>query len=315
MTTPSISKNNRVNEYIYNLANHVLRQEYDNDSSLLPRVMKCLFHDGLMSCLQKTGMLSELVFHGGTCLQRIYGSPRLSEDLDFCVRQELPGAGDFEKFCADLEGVFRSDFAPAFQIANEDIFFREPKKSMEELRKGEVLTWRIGIIVALGAARQVIKIDVENRCPCTLEEVRFKPLADIPAFGDIFLYAQSRREILVNKILSIFQRKRLQYRDCFDTGFLAQSWHDVDRDLLHGKIDSLSDPDSLARNIAERKALFREESFWEDYRAEMEKFLAPGPRKTFLTKQAIAFSSGILARAAEEIEEYLEPTNDTGPCP
>ncbi len=54
---------------------------------MLPVIMKSLIHDEVLPALQQSGILKNLVFQGGTALQRFYGNRRFSEDLDFVCGQ------------------------------------------------------------------------------------------------------------------------------------------------------------------------------------------------------------------------------------
>lgn len=64
------------------LVNEALRSRADL-SSLRPVVEKELLHHDILREMSAAGLLAGLTFIGGTCLRSCYGSPRLSEDLDF----------------------------------------------------------------------------------------------------------------------------------------------------------------------------------------------------------------------------------------
>ena len=52
-------------------------------SVLRPVVEKELLHHDILREMSEAGLLAGLTFIGGTCLRACYGSPRLSEGLDF----------------------------------------------------------------------------------------------------------------------------------------------------------------------------------------------------------------------------------------
>lgn len=54
-------------------------------------VEKELLHHDILREMNAAGLLARLAFIGGTCLRACYGSPRLSEDLDFA------GGADFTR--------------------------------------------------------------------------------------------------------------------------------------------------------------------------------------------------------------------------
>ena len=51
--------------------------------SLKSTVEKELLHYEVLATMANNGFLKKLTFQGGTCLRMMYGSNRLSEDLDF----------------------------------------------------------------------------------------------------------------------------------------------------------------------------------------------------------------------------------------
>ncbi|MBO6267089.1 MAG: nucleotidyl transferase AbiEii/AbiGii toxin family protein, partial [Synergistaceae bacterium] len=207
------------NEFVYDNAKEILRKAYDNDMSLLPTIIKCSLHDGIMQSLNASGLLQQMVFHGGTSLQRIHGSARLSEDLDFCMRNDISELAVFKTFCKDFETVLKEDFSKIYGIDDSDIFFRESGKDTSIIQDGDVFTGKIGIVVPLGEKRQIINIELENREPLTAE---IQPFGRLPndAFqhDDIYLNVETKEEMLVNTFISLFQRTRFQYRDFYDIG-------------------------------------------------------------------------------------------------
>ena len=52
---------------------------------LRPVLLKELLHYDILLCLDQSGFLATLTFHGGTALRLCYGAPRFSEDLDFAA--------------------------------------------------------------------------------------------------------------------------------------------------------------------------------------------------------------------------------------
>ena len=72
------------------LVDEALRTRADL-ASLRPVVEKELLHHDILREMSEAGLLAGLTFVGGTCLRACYGSPRLSEDLDFT------GGSDFRR--------------------------------------------------------------------------------------------------------------------------------------------------------------------------------------------------------------------------
>lgn len=95
----------------------------------------------LLSFIYNSKEYRELIFTGGTCLRKLYGLPRLSEDLDFDYR----GAFDVERFARQVAKYFAAELqykqASAKISGNQrTVFVKFPL--LEELglgRRGEVL--------------------------------------------------------------------------------------------------------------------------------------------------------------------------------
>ena len=145
-----INTDNRKNLLVYNNALKILETNYNGDETLLSTIIKCSFHDGIMEALETSGMLKYMVFHGGTSLQRIYGSERLSEDLDFCVRENILKLSDFQEFCMNFKNVVEDNLRHNYDIDKLDIFFNPPKNDISLTEENGVLTWKIAINIMLG---------------------------------------------------------------------------------------------------------------------------------------------------------------------
>lgn len=300
-----ISRNNSENSLVFASAREIVEKQFDNDISLLPTALKCLFHDGVIRSLGKAGMLGEMVFHGGTCLQRVYGSPRLSEDLDFCVARAFSQRSEFDLFCKDLESALREYLAHYYHVDQDDIFLRSPKRPTEQPNTSDVFTWRLGIIIKFGAARQLIKIDLENRPGLTAEMKKFASLAagTLSLPNDLFLNTQSIREIMANKFMSIFLRNRLQYRDCFDLAYFTNHMDDIDKDLLLRKIDTRIKYQEFIRRMDERLPVFaNQEQFLAGLGTEMSRFVSSSKLPLLLNNNLFAH----LVRLIENTSRYVE---------
>ncbi len=153
-----IDKKHRKNDVIYNNALQIIESKYQGEMVLLPTIITCSLHDGVMCALQKSGMLDSMVCHGGTSLQRIYGSDRLSEDLDFCMRKDITELTKFKGFCRDFEVVPKDALPQSYEIDAADIILRNPKNDMSIIQDGHVFTWKIGVIISLGEKQQIVKM-------------------------------------------------------------------------------------------------------------------------------------------------------------
>ena len=250
-----ISKQHKENEYILENANVILQDEFCGDIKLFNSVIKSILHTGIIESLYNTGMLQQLIFHGGTCLQRIYHSERLSEDLDFTINTDLIPISDFMYLCSKFKEILENDFLRNYRIDPEDIFFKENKNNFQQNIKGDVCTWKIAVILRLGEQRQLVKIDVENRKNETSETSLFEKLqGDCTSVKPIWITSQTQEEILINKCIAIFQRKRLQLRDFYDLGFLISHGIQINYDMLNRKIEQRMRKEEFIEAINRRKA-------------------------------------------------------------
>jgi hypothetical protein len=102
-------------------------------AALRPVIEKEIFHYDILRELNRAGYLKELVFMGGTCLRKCYGSERLSEDLDF--------AGGFSFKKQDLEGIGALLKKCLYEKYGFSVDVSDPEKET-----GNTNTWKIKII-------------------------------------------------------------------------------------------------------------------------------------------------------------------------
>lgn len=294
-----INKENRQNDFLIENTKEIIKKNFNNENSLFPLIMKCLFHDGIMNSLDESGILEYMTFHGGTCLQRIYGSSRLSEDLDFCMNKNVSELNEFKNFCHNFEDVLKTNFAKFYNIDESDIFLRNPKNNMSIAREGDVFTWKIGVIVTLGEQRQVIKIDIENTKSLTSEYKKFERISgDFISTKDIYLKAEKTDEILVNKFISIYQRNRIQYRDFYDIGFLSKFNKQINKKIFFEKIDKKFTNSIFLKKLNERKLLFDNiNEFKNKYKEEISRFIP-------IFQQKNCFSDKAIQHIKQQIYEY-----------
>ncbi|MBO4508121.1 MAG: nucleotidyl transferase AbiEii/AbiGii toxin family protein [Spirochaetaceae bacterium] len=229
-------------------------------------IEKELLHYDILRCMNEAGFLKNLTFMGGTCLRDCYGSPRLSEDLDFT------GGFDFSKesmkeFGSVIERTIRNKYSLPVTVT-------EPTKET-----GNTETWKIKIITRPERPdfpAQKINIDI-----CMLPSHQRKVLMIKNRYGvnmgmdGTLLYAESLSEILCDKLIAFARRpNRVKNRDLWDIHWLSQKNVNVNKDLLLQKLNdrriSESDFWQLYKNrLAEIK------SGQKDFLFEMRRFLIP----------------------------------------
>jgi len=162
-----------------------------------------------------------LVFKGGTCLQKIYGLNRFSEDLDFTVNQEI--------------GI------------DENVLVERVAKGLRDHGfPSEIETKKFGINTGiryliqgplyLGTRTSMcsLKMDVSWR-----EEIIMDPesITVYPLYNELFPYlshCMNKEEILSEKIRAILTRDAT--RDLYDLFFLLKKGIEPDMDMVKEKL-------------------------------------------------------------------------------
>jgi len=232
-------------------------------------VEKELLHHDILREMSRAGFLQKLTFIGGTCLRTCYGSPRLSEDLDFT------GGADFAKEeLAELGAVL---------VKRLEVKYGLPVSVSDPVRtEGNVDTWKLRVTTRPGRKHlpaQRINIDI-----CALPSHDRRPVmlrnhygVDMGTSG-LILQAQSRAEILADKIVAFAMRpKRLKNRDLWDIVWLHQQGVILPVDLVLRKvIDRQLVRATFRARLQERVDLLHTHTTCrKDFLAEMRRFLPP----------------------------------------
>lgn len=234
---------------------------------LRPVVEKEILHHDILREMSRAGLLARLTFIGGTCLRACYGSPRLSEDLDFT------GGIGFQK--EDLAGLGRT------LVERLEVRYGLPIKVGEPVQTGgNVSTWKLVIETRPNRRdlpAQRIHIDIcaiasHDRRPIVLRNIYG---IDLGTSG-LILQAQSREEILADKIIALaFRETRIKNRDLWDMAWLVQNGVVLPANLIPLKIAD------HYRSVAEFRALLTgrvaalrsDPRLREDFLKEMRRFL------------------------------------------
>jgi len=236
---------------------------------LRPAVEKELLHHDILREMSEAGLLSHLVFIGGTCLRVCYGSQRLSEDLDF-----TGGAGfsreNLEGFGGLMEERIEAKYGLQVRVA-------EPVRET-----GNVDTWKIRIETRPerpDLPSQRIHIDV-----AAIPSYDPRPMLLRNAYGiemgtsGLIVRAQSREEIFADKLLAFALRpNRLKNRDLWDIAWLRQQNVELPLALIPRKIeDHRQTRDEFCKRLRTRREQLLEDSGLQiAFHSEMRRFLPP----------------------------------------
>ena len=248
------------------LVNEALRARADL-FTLRSVVEKELLHHDILREMSGAGLLAGLTFIGGTCLRACYGSARLSEDLDFT------GGNDFRRQdLTDLGKILTQRLKNRYGLP---VRVSEPVKT-----GGNVSTWKLVIETRPGQRHlpaQRINLDI-----CAIPSHDPRPMMLRNLYGidlgtsGLILQAQSREEILADKIIAIaFRENRVKNRDLWDIGWLVQQGVELPTPLIPAKIhDHRREAAAFAAALEARLAALRTHSGMRaEFVKEMRRFL------------------------------------------
>lgn len=234
--------------------------------TLQPVVEKELLQHDILRELSHAGLLSGLTFIGGTCLRACYGSPRMSEDLDFT------GGGEFTyASLKSLGGVLVHRLGVKYGL---EVAVSDPVRE-----DAAVSTWKIRVITrpqAKSLPSQRINIDI-----CAIPSYAVKPAmlhnyygVDMGTAG-LILQVQSREEILADKYVALAFRKRIKNRDLWDILWLQRQGVKLPIELLPDKLkDHKQSQAYFIATLKEREQqLLHDEQLHSDFVFEMRRFL------------------------------------------
>lgn len=242
-------------------------QGQDRFAPIQAVVEKELLHHDILREMNEAGLLSRLVFIGGTCLRACYGASRLSEDLDFT------GGADFTReMLAGLGDVLTTNLQNKYGLRVE---VAEPVRE-----GGNVDTWKLRIVTRPESAhlpQQRIHIDI-----CAIPSHDARPMMLLNHYGvdmgtsGLILQAQSREEILADKMIALALRPgRVKNRDLWDLMWLRQQGVTLPMDLIPAKIsDHRRSVDDYVLRLQDRlEQLTGMPGMREDFLREMRRFL------------------------------------------
>lgn len=234
-----------------NLFDQLVTEALRNSADLAPLrpvVEKELLHHDILREMSAAGLLQGLTFIGGTCLRSCYGSPRLSEDLDFT------GGTSFQAgSLAELAQVLRERIGTRYGLP---VRISEPSLVTE----AKVSTWKLTIETRPGQRHlpaQRIHLDI-----CAIPSHDPVPMLPRQLYGidqgtsGLILQVQSRAEILADKIIALALREnRIKNRDLWDIAWLVQQGITLPPALIPKKIqDHQRDPIEFAELLTTRAA-------------------------------------------------------------
>ena len=195
-----------------------------------------LLHYDILYCLEQAGLLSSLVFQGGTSLRLCYGADRYSEHLDFAGGRNFSSA-QFALLKQRIETHVGGRYGLEVTITKPKLDKNEPARSGVSVHQ-----WRVSVVTDPGrrnVPKQRIHIEIAN-VPAYTSEVRklqanYEFLPD--GYADLLVMVESLDEIMADKLLALAaSRKRVRHRDIWDLAWLRQRGAEVQPELVGRKI-------------------------------------------------------------------------------
>ena len=232
-------------------------------------VEKELLHHDILREMGHADLLRDLVFIGGTCLRLCYGSPRLSEDLDFTTAMD---PGTVQERLSRLRRILKESLYDKYQLPVE---VSEPKHEA-----GLVRTWKVRVTTRPerpDLPPQRIHIDVQV-LPArdARPTIPRNPYRVEMGTSGLILSACSMEEILADKLIALALRSnRIKWRDLWDIVWLVQHDVAVSRSLIDKKAsDRGQSIATISSLVSERIAAAAGDHA--NFVGEMERFLPAG---------------------------------------
>ncbi|MEM4522876.1 MAG: nucleotidyl transferase AbiEii/AbiGii toxin family protein [Nitrososphaeria archaeon] len=163
----------------------------------------------------------ELIFKGGTALQKVYGLNRFSLDLDFTStngkEEEI-----VNKIAKDIK-----DFGYETEVS-KNVRYKEESKSLTLKIKGPLYDGTEKSITSL-------RIEISNRRDLQLEPETKEIVPIYPDIRPYIVLVMRLEEILAEKIRAIYKRGRA--RDLYDLWFLIRKNTKYDTKLINKKLE------------------------------------------------------------------------------
>ena len=188
----------------------------------------------------------ELIFKGGTALQKIYGLNRFSEDLDFTINTTR-----------DIEPILKH------VVTSMNIFgcgSVKKKKKEDDIGNTYVIKTKGPLFNGTEQSHAYLRLDISKREKVMLP---FKINTITPLYKDLPPYSvtvMDPSEIMAEKIRAILTRNNA--RDIYDLWFLIQKKTKVPRSLIDAKLTyykKVFTMDEFKKSIEKKEKIWKQE--------------------------------------------------------
>jgi predicted nucleotidyltransferase component of viral defense system len=251
-------------------------------SSLKTTVEKELLHYEIMMTLAENGFLKQLTFQGGTCLRMMYGSNRLSEDLDFAGGHEF----DF-RLLENLRDCLHSELSKKHNLK---INISQPDfDKLNQQQNVKVGRWKVSIETApedKSAPWQKIRLEIAT-VPAHSANLRpmVKAYPQLPdGYQTVLVNCESLAEIAADKYVALALRKTIKARDVWDLAWLYQQRVEASPQLVMQKFSDYQSDNGIERLSARLSEVpqYIESGY---FVTEMERFLLASVAQTSIRQK------------------------------
>lgn len=178
---------------------------------------------------------NELVFKGGTALQKVYGLNRLSRDLDFNLLNVQDPDPALRRMARKASAYYECDLGPPARIKH-GVGYKLRIKGPSYTGAEHVLPLTFNLLE---------KVELEP----SFKTINPGPVYKDPDMRVYSVFVMKEEEILAEKVRAVLTRKTLEPRDVYDIWFLLNKGIGFDMNMAKRKVES----DSAVFSIGEFK--------------------------------------------------------------
>lgn len=262
-----------------------------NSPHLKLSIIKEMLHLDIITALAKSDINRELVFQGGTCLRLCHKGSRFSEDLDFVLAN--PSSEFNASLFKEFETIFIKSVKDRYNLEAEVTF---PKDLNQTLSR-----WVAKVILPSSKA----KINIEV-CKVPSYDNSILQIRDFYNTGSNlapFLLAESKEEILADKMVAFTLRNYLKARDLWDIKFLADYNVKLNTQLIKKKISDYGvNFNNFSKELEIRANNLNFKAVEADFNKEMSRFL---PKDIYDDIIRFNYLDNIISAVKNYANEYL----------
>jgi hypothetical protein len=207
-----------------------------SEKTMVSQTLQIFALDGIAGAVHD--MPGRLMFHGGSSIATVHGSPRWSEDLDFVVSPEM--SNELDAVREQVEAIAAERIADITPGAKFELIDKgKARGKVREADPGTVMRWtgrwehpnRHGV-VKMKTEFYIAEPDVTARyktAPALPEAIGIEAYESIPA--------ATLETIWADKIMAMSARPVMKWRDVYDMGFAMERIEGCSDDELFARLE------------------------------------------------------------------------------